>query len=111
MKRSLLALTVALMPLLSCSQKKEAHRLPINKTQTAVLYDDGTWRYVNGTAAAATVRNTAARALPVTTPAPAPTYRPSSASYSGSPTCGAPTKKGGYCRRKVRGGGYCWQHS
>jgi hypothetical protein len=24
--------------------------------------------------------------------------------------CGAPTKAGRPCRRKVRGGGYCWQH-
>lgn len=24
--------------------------------------------------------------------------------------CGAPTKKGRPCRRKVRGGGYCYQH-
>ena len=24
--------------------------------------------------------------------------------------CGAPTKKGGVCRRRVIGGGYCWQH-
>ena len=24
--------------------------------------------------------------------------------------CGAPTKAGHPCRRKVRGGGYCWQH-
>lgn len=34
------------------------------------------------------------------------TYR--SSSYSS--TCGAPTKKGGACRRKVSGGGRCWQH-
>lgn len=24
--------------------------------------------------------------------------------------CGAPTKRGRPCRRRVRGGGYCWQH-
>ena len=24
--------------------------------------------------------------------------------------CGAPTKSGRPCRRKVKGGGYCWQH-
>lgn len=34
------------------------------------------------------------------------TYK--SSSYSS--TCGAPTKKGGACRRKVSGGGRCWQH-
>lgn len=24
--------------------------------------------------------------------------------------CGAPTASGRLCQRKVRGGGYCWQH-
>jgi hypothetical protein len=24
--------------------------------------------------------------------------------------CGAPTRSGKPCRRKVKGGGYCWQH-
>lgn len=29
---------------------------------------------------------------------------------SGSTYCGAPTKDGTPCKRKVSGGGYCWQH-
>lgn len=29
-------------------------------------------------------------------------------SFSG--ICGAPTRKGGACRRRVKGGGHCWQH-
>jgi len=29
---------------------------------------------------------------------------------TGSALCGAPTKSGGACRRRVRGGGYCFQH-
>lgn len=29
---------------------------------------------------------------------------------TGSTTCGARTKSGGYCKRKVAGGGRCWQH-
>jgi hypothetical protein len=29
---------------------------------------------------------------------------------TGSALCGAPTKTGGACRRRVRGGGYCFQH-
>ncbi|MGU9938864.1 hypothetical protein ACNFNZ_09880 [Empedobacter brevis] len=33
-------------------------------------------------------------------------YSNSSSSY-----CGHPNKTGGNCRRKVKGGGYCWQHS
>ncbi len=37
----------------------------------------------------------------------------SSGSNSGvtSSICGAPTKKGGRCQRKVSGGGRCWQHN
>ncbi|KGN70145.1 hypothetical protein [Porphyromonas sp. COT-239 OH1446] len=38
------------------------------------------------------------------------TYRRDNQQYSSSSYCGAPTKKGGACRRRVRGGGYCWQH-
>lgn len=30
--------------------------------------------------------------------------------YSSSNYCGASTKSGGSCRRKVKGGGRCWQH-
>ena len=36
------------------------------------------------------------------------TKRKYNSSYSGY--CGALTKKGGSCRRKVSGGGRCWQH-
>jgi hypothetical protein len=36
-------------------------------------------------------------------PAPAPTD-------TGTTLCGAPTKSGAPCRRRVRGGGYCFQH-
>lgn len=34
----------------------------------------------------------------------------SGGSSSGSQYCGAPTKDGTPCKRKVKGGGYCWQH-
>jgi len=30
--------------------------------------------------------------------------------YTGFGICGAPTKSGKSCQRRVRGGGYCWQH-
>ena len=29
---------------------------------------------------------------------------------SNESVCGAPTRSGKACRRKVKGGGYCWQH-
>lgn len=34
----------------------------------------------------------------------------STSNRSFSSTCGARTKSGGYCRRKVKGGGRCYQH-
>jgi len=37
------------------------------------------------------------------------TYKPKK-SKSYSSTCGARTKSGGYCKRKVKGGGRCYQH-
>ena len=33
-----------------------------------------------------------------------------SSEYVSNGTCGALTKKGGSCRRTVKGGGRCWQH-
>jgi hypothetical protein len=35
---------------------------------------------------------------------------PSESRGSMEPICGAPTKSGRPCRRKVKDGGYCWQH-
>jgi len=42
-----------------------------------------------------------------------PGSNPSSPSTPSNPTstvCGAKNKTGGYCKRKVAGGGRCWQH-
>jgi hypothetical protein len=36
--------------------------------------------------------------------------QPASSAGEEARTCGAPTKSGKPCRRKVAGGGYCWQH-
>ena len=38
------------------------------------------------------------------------TYTGSGSSESTTSLCGAPTTKGGTCRRKVKGGGRCYQH-
>ncbi len=38
-------------------------------------------------------------------------YQTKRASKSPSPSCGARTKSGSSCKRKVKGGGYCYQHS
>lgn len=38
------------------------------------------------------------------------TYKSPAQSTSITPTCGARTQSGGYCKRKVKGGGSCYQH-
>ena len=37
-------------------------------------------------------------------------HKKTSSSKSTTPLCGAKTKSGKSCRRKVKGGGYCYQH-
>jgi hypothetical protein len=36
--------------------------------------------------------------------------RPAAPTDTATTLCGAPTKSGAPCRRRVRGGGYCFQH-
>ena len=36
-------------------------------------------------------------------------YEPQETQYVTSGVCGALTKKGGRCQRRVKGGGRCWQ--
>lgn len=49
---------------------------------------------------------------PIANPRPNPTTpsNPSTPSTPSSSVCGAKNKTGGYCKRKVVGGGRCWQH-
>lgn len=46
--------------------------------------------------------------LPINLGPTSPSSPPSTPTYTG--TCGARTKKGTPCKRKVVGGGRCWQH-
>jgi hypothetical protein len=53
-----------------------------------------------------------ARPSPNQNGAPSPASRDEQVTNSdaGQAVCGAPTKSGKPCKRKVAGGGYCWQH-
>jgi hypothetical protein len=89
------------------------------KGKRAVLYDNGTWEYKAVPEKKRSKRKTKSQPESSTTsnglysaprePEPVrQTYSAPERSYSG--TCGARTKKGGACRRRVSGGGHCWQH-
>jgi hypothetical protein len=41
---------------------------------------------------------------------PQPAQQTTAPTDAGATLCGAPTKSGAPCRRRVRGGGYCFQH-
>ena len=53
---------------------------------------------------------TNARSSPNSTAKPPPTVLTSNTTEETVYFCGAPTKKGTPCSRRVRGGGRCWQH-
>ncbi|AZZ58011.1 hypothetical protein [Riemerella anatipestifer] len=123
MKTKLFLLAMFVIPLLGLSQKK-VETVKLSSGRTVVLYNDNTWRYsdsndrVYGFSSSTSKRSSginrhhAKHALPKTKSKKhkknhhSKTY----SSYSYSSYCGALTKKGGSCSRKVSGGGRCWQH-
>ncbi|ASZ12413.1 hypothetical protein CK934_16325 [Chitinophaga sp. MD30] len=72
------------------------------------LYSDYTWKYADNVSSGGTKPQKAVR-VNIAPVAASSSYASSSASSSVG-YCGALTKKGTPCRRKVRGGGRCWQH-
>ncbi|WP_208810027.1 DUF3157 family protein [Riemerella anatipestifer] len=114
------------IPLLGFSQKK-IETLKLSDGNVVTLYDDNTWKYeitseqVYGFSSSApkssgssTNRNYSnSRSSSVKTKNKKQKNSNRSSSYSSSSYsgyCGAPTKKGGPCSRRVSGGGRCWQH-
>ncbi|MEC5395654.1 DUF3157 family protein [Bergeyella sp. RCAD1439] len=126
MKTKLFLLTLFIVPLLGFSQKK-IETLTLSNGRTITLYNDYTWKYETiskktyGFSSSVTKSNssrTNTSYSSIKSPSvktknkKQKTYKRSSSysssSYSGY--CGAPTKKGGPCSRRVAGGGRCWQH-
>lgn len=100
-----------------CNAQKAIDTVKLKNNKYAALYANGTWKYVSLNTqeinTATSTRSTAAsRTGNAYTPATksSSSYTKPSSGGSYSSTCGAPTKKGGACRRVVSGGGRCWQH-
>lgn len=85
----------------------------LSNGKTVVLYDNQTWEYKKTLESISNIRNenTNSKNKRNLSSTPSKRIESSSSSYkSVTGYCGAPTKKGGSCRRKVSGGGRCWQH-
>ena len=90
------------LPLFGFTQNK-VEEVRLKSGRVAVLYDNGLWIYKEGSNS-----QTKPGAAKVNQAVPATR---STNSQTSSP-CGARTKTtGAPCRRMVRGGGYCYQHS
>lgn len=80
----------------------------IDKRTKVILYDNNKWEYKSSTNKISTkpstkISQSQIRSLVQTT-------RPVKSEYISNGLCGAPTKKGGSCQRRVKGGGRCYQH-
>ncbi|MEN9919417.1 MAG: hypothetical protein RL662_1853 [Bacteroidota bacterium] len=112
-KLSLLFLLFSLS--LSTMQAKDViESIELSNGKTIIIYSDKTWAYTSkssDTRLSNTKSNTYNKSSQISTTT---TKRSKSNSsyhsnnYSG--LCGAQTKKGGSCRRRVSGGGRCYQH-
>ena len=115
-----LILLVFIASLAPLQAQNVIQRVKLDNGKTIIIFDDKTWEYASDNLSTSdeseqdiekgkpkeetknTKKSTKSQNVR------SKSSSSSSSSYSG--TCGAPTKKGGSCRRKVRGGGRCWQH-
>lgn len=79
----------------------------LNKKNKVILYDNFKWEYQNKKNTKITknkkIKSNQIRTL-------SQSYSENENEYVASGICGALTKKGGRCQRRVKGGGRCWQH-
>lgn len=113
MRKNLVAVFLLLSSTIACGQKK-IDTVTLSNGKTIVIYDNKTWAYTNNEPKLLSKELTDTPRTNGTNNSGANNHsggKSSSSSKSGySSTCGAPTKKGGACQRKVSGGGRCWQH-
>lgn len=107
-----LLLIALVLPIVCLAQKKEIDRVMLINGKSIIVFNDKTWEYTSGTNPQTPAPS---RAVSKKSPSKTNTYKPvttkkSSQSPSYSGYCGARTKSGGSCRRRVSGGGYCYQH-
>lgn len=113
MKKNIAVFILLLSLLFSCTQKK-IDTVTLSNGRTIIIYDNQTWDYANSqTKLSSTVAIDSPKADSINAILTTDNNNHSTKSYSKpirSSTCGAPTKKGGPCKRKVAGEGRCWQH-
>ena len=96
------------------------YKYKVKKGKSILIYDNKTWEYNNKkTATEAQILGFSQTVNKVSKnpsiKAKSKNKKRTKNNYSNSSTisgyCGHPTKSGGSCSRRVKGGGYCWQHS
>jgi len=88
----------------SDSLKKTIGIVKLNKKSKVVLYDNFKWEYNSATSIKKQkLKQSQIRTL-------TQNYPQEETEYVSNGICGALTKKGGSCQRRVKGGGRCWQH-
>lgn len=92
------------------SAQNKIEEVNLSNGKTIIIYSDKTWEYKENSQYS---RNSSSNSAPTIKHKTKSTqYKSNSrkAVNSYSTYCGAPTKKGGSCKRRVSGGGRCWQH-
>ena len=82
--------------------------LPYDNLKNYIRGERGGCYYINSNGNRTYVPRSYCSGAPIKNSTKKRTYSNPSSSYSS--TCGARTKSGGFCKRKVKGGGRCYQH-
>jgi hypothetical protein len=111
MKKNILVFFLLLSTTIACGQKK-IETITLSNGKTIVIYDNKTWAYIySEVKPGANGVSDTPKTTGTNTSGNSNNRKSSSNSRTTySSTCGAPTKKGGACQRRVSGGGRCWQH-
>lgn len=112
MKKNIVAVALLLSSLIACGQKK-IDTVTLSSGKTIIIYDNKTWAYTNSPQKPVITEATGTTKTSSNNPQGTNSNyngKGSSSKASYSLVCGARTKKGGACQRKVSGGGRCWQH-
>lgn len=108
------------------AQKVALDTIELKNNKKVIIYLNKTWEYYSESNKSNSTKNNEPTSLLNTQPKTTSTsrsvtnqkkttsysntYSSSSSNSSYVGVCGARTKSGGSCKRRVRGGGRCWQH-
>ncbi len=113
MKKNIAAFTLLLCSFFACTQKK-IDTVTLSNGRTIIIYDNQTWEYTNSqTISTNAIAIDSRKVDSIHTAEKISNDNYNTKGYSKpirSSTCGAITKKGGTCKRKVAEGSRCWQH-